>query len=412
MSWLFFVLFSMSSCSNIGKRNYSPWQMEVSANFNLYPIVHEDMAILASNCNDSNCLKAINKYTGKTLWNWIDTNKTLGNAYYNLSPYIFSNALILPISRDLIAIDLATGKTLWHHKKEYAGESFVDGLGDKVARTYYDDTEKVHKVFLVDIPTGSMREVKRFGTPEKGKKFVRTPCLSKSKNSNDTLCIASVIEYMPGKMTKSYLSFWKLPDTSLTQDMKIYRDNKSGYGVTKQCITDKLKSYWVANDEIVCVDLQERAELWRTKMKRGMLTSRMVQDEKHLFYACEDEYLYALDKGNGNFVWKCRIAGTPSRVFTDDDILYLIGGSDGKLYMVHKETGQLVSRQKIPGHHISDGIFLRRTLFVDEDIIILNDGQKWHCYALYPGKTFKLDNALTAKERLGVYLPQFMVPFY
>ncbi len=397
-SWLLFILVSISGCSDVAERNLKPWETASNTHFNLYPIVHLNNVILPSNCNGQNCLKAVNKHTGKTSWEWVDTNGILQKAYYNLSSYISSNVLILPISEDLIAIDLTNGKTLWHSKKKYAGESFVDGLGNNAVRTYYDKAEKVHKVFLIDMITGNMREIKRFDVPKEGKKFVRTPCLIKDEESSDTICVTSVIEYDPVKLTKNHLLFWILPNSDFQRNMEIYRENKNGDGVTKQCITDKSRSYWVANNEVVCVDILNQAELWRTEMKKGMLTSRLMQDDKYLFYACEDENLYALDKENGNIIWERKIAGTPSRVFINREILYLVGGSDGHLYMVNKNTGQLISSQKIPYHNINAGKFLRRTLYAGMDILILNDGQNWHCYPLSQDKPFVFNKARLGKE--------------
>ena len=327
------------------------------------------------------CLKAVKVNNGKTVWEWPDRDSMIRKNFYNLTPYLFENILLFPAAKDLIAIDLNTGKTLWHKEKEFSGESHLAGIGSKAVRTYHDVADGFHKVFLIDVDNGNMKEIERIPMLTEGRNHVRSPFIYSSE-TEDTICVVSVIEYVPRKITKSYLLFWKLNDTSFHKKIPIYKDNLYGDGVTQQCIADEENSYWVANDEVVCVSVDHQDEIWRSKMSMGMLTSRLIMNGNYLYYACEDENLYALDKKSGSVLWSCKIAGTPGRIFINRDVLFITGGSDGRLYQISKETGELISSEKIAGHDVKKGKYLRRTLFAGQDVLILNDGHSWFGYSI------------------------------
>ena len=394
--FLFYVLFLFlilsTDCAFVVEETYSPWQMDASETFRLYPIVHQENVILPSRCNDQDCLKAVNMKTGQTMWEWIDTSKILQKSYYNLSHYIFEDILALPIAEHLIAIDLTNGKTLWHDKKKFSGESFLEGVGGQAARSYTDQDSKSCFIFLIDMQTGGMKMIKRFKLPDEEKLFVRTPHLVQADHPKDTVCVTSIISFKPKENTTNELVFWKLRDTSFQMKMSIYPDNKLGHGVTKPAVLDDSIAYWVANNDLIAINLLTQTELWRTKMKEGMLTSRLAQNQENLFYAGEDAFLYAIDKEDGKIIWKCPVSGTSSRVFLNQEQIYLVGGGDGQLYVIDQKTGQLLNKYKIPEYDLTKGIYLRRTMYANSKIILLNDGMYWYCCPLSPDYSFSFSN--------------------
>ncbi len=377
-----FLCIVVIGCQVANEVDRKMWTIPSSPHYKLYPIIYNDIVILASDCNGDNCLKAINKYNGEVEWQWV-ADDILSGAYYNLTPYVFSEILLLPIKEHLIAIDLRSGKIRWQDSKAFSGEPYLDGIGYHAVRSYFNQKNKKHLIYLIDITNGSMKVIKEINQPVEANSYVRTPHIFKlNERPNDTFLVSSTIEYIPNKQTNSYLSFWSLSHPTSTQDLSIYKPNSKGYGVTKQCITDHPFSYWVANNELVCIDLSQRKEVWRTKMKRGMLTSRLSQDERRLYYASEDEVLYAIDKQDGSITWEVPIAGTPSRLSIDDKLLYLIGGSDGNLYVINSADGQIISKQRISRHNIEKQHFLRRTFIAEDNLLILNDGKNWKCIPL------------------------------
>ena len=381
MMFLFLTIFS-ASCVSDNANHVEFWKVSSAPNFRLYPIAHKNLVILACDCNGERCLKAVNKFTGKLVWSWIE-DEILSESYYNFEPYIYSNLLILPIKSKLIAIDLNNGTTKWENNKDYPGEPFLDGLGESVVRTYYSLKENKHIIFLIDIYSGHMQAIKEYSLSLDGTNFVRTPHIYKlGKESKDTSLVSSIIEYVPNKSTISYLSFATLSNPSLEHNTNIYQENKQGYGVTKQCISDGKKSFWVAHHDLVYIDLETRKEIWRTTMPAGMLTSKLYQSKEYLFFACEDEIIYKISKNNGEIVWQCPIAGTPSRLFISKNNLYIIGGSNGILYIIDSITGATLSKQSITGENKSNNRFLRRTFIVGDESIVLNDGENWLCYPI------------------------------
>ena len=57
---------------------------------------------------------------------------------------------------------------------------------------------------------------------------------------------------------------------------------------------------------------------------------------------CEDTYLYNLHPATGQVLWKEKTAGTSSRLRYLNGIIYLSGGSTGRIHAVDTETGETV----------------------------------------------------------------------
>lgn len=378
--WLLFFALLLAGCA--GGNGRMPWQVPSSENFSLYPIVHDGKAVLSSQCGGLDCLRCVDLETGETIWEWPDITGILPKSYYNLTPYFFENTLLLPIANELIAIDLRNGQTRWQDARPYPGESHLGGLGGQAVRTYSDQAAGLHRVFLIDVKTGDMREVKRFAKPENAQLFVRTPHLAQLESPARTTCTASLIEYVPKTTTRSYLASWNLTDSSALLEIPIYPDNPNGDGVTQQGISEGRHSYWVANDEVACLDLLTLTEKWRTKLPAGMLTSRLLRHNSLLLFSCENETLYAVDQLTGEIAWKAPAAGTTSRVFVENGVVHLVGGSDGQLHLFDVASGKKLGTEKLPGHDFAQGHFLRRTCFAGRGSLILNDGSDWLCYPI------------------------------
>ncbi|MCB0587520.1 MAG: PQQ-like beta-propeller repeat protein [Phaeodactylibacter sp.] len=196
----------------------------------------------------------------------------------------------------------------------------------------------------------------------------------------DTICITGTIHFVPRASTKSVLVFWPLNDTSSLKTIEIYPENPSGDGVAHQGIVEGDRTYWVANNQVACIGMEDQNEIWRVSLPRDMLTSRLLLDDGSLFFACENEVLYALDAENGRILWQCPIAGTPSRVHVNKDKLFLIGGSDGNLYIINKKTGTLLFKYEPAELGIGNRNTLKRTFYAGNDKLIVTDYENWRAF--------------------------------
>ena len=206
---------------------------------------------------------------------------------------------------------------------------------------------------------------------------MRTPLVVKKTESHDTICITSIINYIPSKITTNQLIFWNINDTSTQKEIKIYPDNQKGDGVTQQAILYDSNSYWVANNQVICINIETQLEIWRTKLPRGMLTSRLFVDENIVYFACENEVLYALKAEDGSILWKCNISGTPGRIHINKDKLYLVGGSDGNLYVIDKIKGKLLFKHQATDFGLLKKDFFERTSYAGSDMLILKSSDNW-----------------------------------
>lgn len=376
--WVIFCSFLLMGCKPVSKEARD-WCIKASESFNLYPIVHKGLVVLAGKCGNADCLKAVRMDTGAPVWNWLDSDSILHKSYYNLKHYIFDDVLLLPIGSRLIAISLADGNTLWQDQRSWPAESFVEGTGSRALRTYYDQENRVARILAFDVYSGVAREIKTFSLPAEGRLSARTP-VAAVLDGKDTICISSTIHFIPNINTRSRLIFWHLNNPSFQETIEVYPDNLSGDGVTKQGIVDGTRSYWAAGNQVVCIDLENRKELWRDTFPQDMLTSRLLLDNGQLFYACENEVLYALEAENGQIRWQCPIAGTPSRVYVDKGKVFLVGGSDGKLYVIDRNSGRLLFKYQPASLGFENGNSFRRAFYAGDDKLIVTDYKSWRAF--------------------------------
>ena len=272
------------------------------------------------------------------------------------------------------------------------GESFVEGLGTEVLRTYYDNIHQQTRIFAFDLYTGKSKQINSFAAPDTGKLFVRSPAVLPT-SALDTFCIAGYTHYIPKGTTRCQLAFWEMGDSLSVDWISIYPKNDSGDGLTQQGVMDGPTAYWIIGQQLIALNLESREILWRISLPHGMLTSRLAIDGDCLFYACENEVLYALNKWNGMILWQCPIAGTPSRIHFNREHLYLIGGSDSQLYIIDKKSGRIESKYGPSELGLDEGSKLRRSFYAGQDKLVLTDYRNWWAYGLQPNGSPIIDEA-------------------
>ncbi|RMF24562.1 MAG: hypothetical protein D6765_11600 [Bacteroidetes bacterium] len=348
-----------------------PWQLPVARSFKLYPIRTQNLIVLPVSENGRDCLAGVELDNGSVSWRYCDS--LLRRAYYNLSPGVKTPFLLLPIEEHLLCLDTRTGRIRWQDRRPFPGQSHLSIQDGHCLRTYFDSATRTHHVYAFDLETGQPRLLKSLTLDPQRTTLVRTPIQFYDSLHSKHWMVASVIEYEPGKSTDSYLLFWDKEQPDREFRLPVLPDNPFGNGVTQQPIVRGRRSYWVADRQLLCVDLFERKVVWRRELPHGMLTSRLLYAFERLYFPCENERLYALDPTDGAILWEAPSAGTPSRILTDGRRLYLIGGSDRRLHVYDPRTGNPLPPPPLP--RTDRG--WERVFGVWEGGVLLSDGVSW-----------------------------------
>lgn len=353
------------------------WQMPIAEKSNFYPIADGKHLILPSKCGSLDCLKKVDPKTGETKWQWVDSSALLQDIYYNHTPYLYGNMLVLPNGKDLIAIDTEHGKTKWVLQDTMSGASHLGGTCDLLTRSYSTPDQQRCLAKTFDLRTGDViNEYKLESSSDSILLNLRSPDIFITK-SGDTLCMAGLAAYVPRGGTDSFLEIWKIGAESRTARVSILEDDPRGECITKQgVIGENGKTYWMAGNLLFCITPNDGRVLWKKELPRDMLSSQPYLTNGLLLLACEDEKLYALDASNGETLWTTPIAGTPSRLFVENNTIYLVGGSDQKLYCIDLSTGSLLHKYE------AEQQGFRRLLWVGAHTLVLQEGSGWHAFAL------------------------------
>jgi len=375
--YLFIAIAILQGCEAPPQKMVLRWQMPIADRSNFYPIAHGEYLILPSKCGSADCIKKVDPQTGKTAWQWVDSAALLQGIYYNHTPYLHQNTLVLPNGSDLIAIDLKNGKTQWVLRDTMPGASHLGGNGNLLTRSYTSSDRKSCIARSFDLRTGRIiNEYKLESGSDSILLNLRSPNIYIAE-SGDTLCLAGLAEYVPRGGTDSFLEIWALEEEGHTFRIPIFKNNPRGDCITKQGVFgENGKTYWIAGNHLFCITPDDGRIAWKKELPRDMLSSQPYLTNGLLLLACEDEVLHALDASNGETVWTCPIAGTPSRLFVEDNAIYLVGGSDRKLYCIDRSTGSLQHKYEAR----KEGF--QRLLWVGAHTLVLQEGTDWHAFAL------------------------------
>jgi hypothetical protein len=364
------LFFMVSGCSPTPKAGYRPWTDYASPTFEFYPIRIANQLIIPSYCVDKACIKSVDLFTGKE--NWAVSNPVFEKIFYNFQPYSDSSVLVLPIGNTTICIDVKNGEVLWVDEHPTSGDSNMFGDGTYAYRTFPSLSDTSFHVLQFDLYSGRKEKIMTYKVNNASSSMMRSP--QPIVISGDTTLITSVIDHVPLKNTESYILKWRKKDEKKIVKHEVYPRNKKGVGASLPPLVINNKSYWVSHTDIVKYNNITEQEVWRIKLPRGLLTSRLAVHEGTLYAACENEKLYAISIDEGSIKWELGIAGTPSRLFCVEDNLYLIGGSDRLLYNIDINSESLKGKYRFKDQQIT----LHRASFFTEQLAVLTDGKFWY----------------------------------
>jgi putative pyrroloquinoline-quinone binding quinoprotein len=382
-----FLLFSLTTCSETEKETgfvlVKDWQIGSSYEGNIYPIAYGENIILTSFEDHSfNCLASYSKANGELNWKWCDSAEVASSFYYNLRPYLYNNLLALPNKNQLLVMDVEKGIPKWQTQNYDHGDNVIEGIDNKILRTYYDNNTGDGIIIEINIEEQSLRPICKVSPKNEEKVFLKTPIYTKDNLSRKILQ-GGVIHYNPNThLTRNFIYSWLLQDGSEVSKLKITDDNNKGHAINKQPYLSDGFSYWFAHNDLLCYSLTQHKIVWQKEMNTYMITSRPLIQGDNIYYAGENGILYCINKFDGSLRWDQKISGSPSRVFYSNDCIILVGGQDGVLYVFDAASGNSIFKIKSDNHDIKKGVFFQRHLYVDNDVILLNDTQNWVCYKI------------------------------
>ncbi len=327
-----------SALSKIFNKNVNSWDIEASEQSYFYPIVLDRNFLMAGACSEIPCVSLINRFTGEVLWTIEDHR--FDRLYYNMTPYVYADFVVLPISKELMVINWKKGEIVHETLSADYCENHIYGLGSFFFRACYDIHNNEGLIIQYDLTGFTQDSIWSIPFRNISTSLIRSPV------PYQNYLVTGSIDHISKQNSLSYYHIFNRK-TGLSKNAEIYPENYLGEGASFSPLVKDGASYWMVNRDLVRINLESGEEIWRLEFPHGILTSKLSMDDEKLYLPCENEQLYAVDPKTGKIIWQTKIAGTPSRLFPDEAYIYLVGGSDQNIYKINVENGSIVERWKL-----------------------------------------------------------------
>ncbi len=347
------LIFSLSSIAassckqpieQLPKEDDVLWKTVISNNLleGEFPkFIYNNAIITLGSKNGKNAIIAIDRNSGKELWQWND----LFNDFplYIQQVHIYQNTLVIRRVGSLYSINLNNGQTLW--RETIQGRFMRDnviGIGEQFffaalhQNLYAASTSKGNPQLFANInlnnhPRNVLLNIQSVVNDRKDTLLI-IPHLIDTIPLPNEIAFFSVVN-----KTKNRIEYTKqiLPAQSL-----------AGFGNEPIIINGRI--YLVAHYSIFCFDLNTGNQIWEEKFPSIFAFSNIIYHNGMIIGNCEDTFMYALDAKTGKQLWATKTAGTSSRLFEMNGVIYFTGGGDGLLHAIDAKTGTHIWKKESP----------------------------------------------------------------
>jgi outer membrane protein assembly factor BamB len=347
------------------------------------PIFYEGNVLTTQVYQDSILMFSMLSGTdGDTLWRCSDTASVHASFYYNLSPCQVGTLLMVPSGPVLLAIDLKTGQKRWKTTLKLSGEDHLSTDGQMIYRAYMRYDFSGSYIFQINAANGAHTLLDSVLFPIGTKAYARTPV----RVGEQKLAYTYIAQDQSSKKTAAMLCFFDLKTHRIIQKDTIYPTNKLGLGVNKQPLYDPQTQslYLVANNDLICYDVNSQTQRWRVTMKRDILTSDLGLNQGMLYWPGEDGFVYQINAKNGQINWATAVSGTPGKLFIHQQQLHLVGGGNGLWYIIDTKSGAILYHSATPNKRNYPNLHFSRSFAVDviRHQAMLNDGKDFFMFDL------------------------------
>ena len=346
------LLFShVLSCQNSVQQNPTEeqplWTSQISSQLTegTFPkFLYKNNIICHAIRQGNSVILALDKNSGKVLWQWSDKIDAHGIRTEGIHQY--QTTLVWRYTGRVYGINLDNGQTVWKeritHPRGWFGSDDISGIGERfLFHTGHKEffSGYTGKGNLKQYPTLTEQTVSRYSST--------AMFINESSNSIENAALNDTIAILPfGNLTE--IGFTVL---NLTQNKQIYTSSlpgdTSGVFFLPPILHDK-KIFFASGSYILAFDLFTGKLLWKERFPSLFSGSGIIYYDGMIIGNCEDTFMYALDAKTGKQLWATKTSGTSSRLFEMNGVIYFTGGGDGLLHAIDAKTGKHIWKKESP----------------------------------------------------------------
>ncbi len=230
--FLCLLLLGYTGCSKEQPSPNSPkivWKTKLLENtksegsFN--PVLYNDLVIYSTTPSNGNpnTIIALNKNNGTKVWEWKDAINTSIFISFAVT-YVKDNILIVCAKRDVYAIDMNSGKTIWKNSVPDGAYDVLNGFGDYIFHHRSALSKTTASIVMANIHDGNWRTIYA-DTPKNGKTIIFSPFhIIKNLQGDTVITFSRNVSEFDYSKTLGFLTKY-----NLTKDSVIFNKQMSDY---------------------------------------------------------------------------------------------------------------------------------------------------------------------------------------
>ena len=392
MKYLMLIIVFLIGCSKteqpIVNNTYKlEWKKDImngKMTGSMRPVIYEDFVIYSRGFMESedHAIIAYNKKNGKKEWVWNDYfdeyDRGLGPRRAN---YIYNNVLVVTTGRDVYAIDVENGQTLWKTREDYDGRVVISGLDNTIFHVKYvlDETQSYvayEYIAKADIYTGKWEEIVRINNTI-GNNLnlnVKHPQVHINNQGDTILAFGYGTWHFTLQEGHGYVSFYNTTTKELV--VKEYEDINT---VSNYIYDGK---YYTGGGTLRCFDLDTYELLWDTPTPNG--AGFPIVRDGVMFFNSEGltPSIHAINPNTGQILWKTLTNGSGSLLDYKDGVIFYAGG--GFMRAIQASDGQVLWKAESPDYAANSDAFFEDIVTIDPETNKLYTGNYFNalCYQL------------------------------
>jgi outer membrane protein assembly factor BamB len=317
------------------------------------PVLYKNLVIYSANDNGDirkSKLIALDKETGKQVWEWKNTNQLSGHIW-GCETYLSNNILVLPIlgkPYQIVAINLDNGTQIWHHTSPEAVNWQLVGSGNNVFHIRSNLDRMKDEIWVADVNIGHWQSVYAASNVN-APIFIQGMHAYKGNDGKDYLSFL-VGKYNDFQFSEAESTIFKyrIDSNKMVYTQKLDFLPKHHQPFLKGAALNKL---WLRDDPVIALNEStgtKQSEFFVPITASTTSGYIAIADTKLLMTTVEK--LVCLDAQTGKFLWQeeGKTSGSPSRVLHYNNVIYYTSMGDGKFHAINATTGKSIYDVKSP----------------------------------------------------------------
>ncbi|QMW01474.1 outer membrane protein assembly factor BamB family protein [Spirosoma foliorum] len=383
------------------------WKTSLSNNGALVEVVSEAQVtdsrgnfLVGANRDNNRYLVSLNSVTGHIEWEWSDLLPASANATIkdplsiNEGDYYQKDDRVTFLhGGNTYCLNLQNGTTFWKHQQNLLRSPQVGGIGNFYFNAGYPPTSNQGDIlYMGNVLTNNLE--KELIKPQydltgkqdnSGQNGWIKRIIPLTLNQDTLLCVLYMDPALEGYQYRSAMGLY-----NLTRNVWVYNRSNLNQASANTNITHarlyQNKVYHASGRSLHCHDLMTGREIWVKSFPQGFGSSGFIIVNDKLFANCEDTYTYCLDAQTGQQVWQEKSAGTSSPISYLNNVIYFLGGGDGRLHAIDATTGKHLWKVVSPDETVNSGAWFYGTCTIlpgkegEKGRVMATTGLSAYCY--------------------------------